>query len=58
MSLRISIGIASLGHENLILLRGLKETLKPKRETIIEILKEIEPKKGKTTGILSMTERL
>ena len=27
-----SIGIGSLGDENLILLTGLKETLKPKRE--------------------------
>ena len=30
MPLRFSIGIGSLGDENLILLTGLKETLKPK----------------------------
>ena len=40
MPLRFSIGIGSLGDENLILLTGLKETLKPKRERILEILKE------------------
>ena len=40
MSLRFSIGIGSLEEENLILLTGLKETLKPKRERIFEILKE------------------
>ena len=34
MSLRFSIGLGSLGEENLILLTGLKETLKPKREKI------------------------
>ena len=32
MPLRFPIGIGSLGDENLILLTGLKETLKPKRE--------------------------
>ena len=42
MPLRFSIGIESLGEENLFLLTGLKETLKPKRERILEILKEIE----------------
>ena len=42
MPLRFSIGIGSLGGENLILFTGLKETLKPKREEILEILKEIE----------------
>ena len=42
MPLRFSIGIGSLGEENLILLTGLKETLKPKRERILEILKESE----------------
>ena len=42
MPLQFSIGIGSLGDENLILLTGLKETLKPKHERILEILKEIE----------------
>ena len=42
MPLRFSIGIGSLGDENLILLTGLKETLKPKCEGILEILKEID----------------
>ena len=42
MPLRFSMEIGSLGDENLILLTGLKETLKPKRERILEILKEIE----------------
>ena len=50
MPLRFSIGIGSLGEENLILLTGQKETLKAKRERILEILKEIEELKGKTTG--------
>ena len=39
---RFSIGTGSLGEENLILLTGLKETLKRKRERILETLKEIE----------------
>ena len=42
MPFRFSMGIGSLGDENLILLTGLKETLKPKRERILEILKDIE----------------
>ena len=42
MPRRFSIGIGSLGDENLILLTGLKETLKPKRKRILEIVKEIE----------------
>ena len=42
MPLRFTKGIGSLGDENLILLTGLKETWKPKRERILEILKEIE----------------
>ena len=42
MPLRFLIGIKSLGDENLILLTDLKETLKTKRERILEILKEIE----------------
>ena len=42
MSLRFSIGKGSLGEENLISLTDLKETLKPKRERILKILKEIE----------------
>ena len=42
MPLPTSIGTRYLGEENLILLTGLKETLKPKRERILEILKEIE----------------
>ena len=41
MTLRFSIGIGFLGEENFILLTGLKETLKPKRERILEILKKI-----------------
>ena len=39
MPLRFSIEIGSLGDENLILLTDIKETLKPKREMILEILK-------------------
>ena len=42
MPLRLSIGVGSLGEENLILLTGLKKTLKPKSERILEILKEVE----------------
>ena len=42
MPLRFSKGIGSLGEENLTLLTDLKETLKPKYERILEILKEIE----------------
>ena len=42
MPLRFSIGIGSLGEENLILLTSLKETLKPNSERILEILKENE----------------
>ena len=42
MPLRFSIGIGSLGEEKLILFTSLKETLKPKREGILEILKEIK----------------
>ena len=56
MPLRFSMGIGSLGDENLILLTGLKETLKPKCERILEILKEIEEKKGKTTGLRDWSE--
>ena len=51
MPLRFSVGIGSLGNENLILLIDLKETLKQKRERILEILKESEELKGKTTGL-------
>ena len=39
---RFSKGIRSLGGENLILCTGLKETLRPKYERILEILKEME----------------
>ena len=42
MPLRFSIGIGSLGDETLILLTGLKETLQPKHERVLEILKEIK----------------
>ena len=42
MPLWFPVGIESLEKENLIFLTGLKETLKPKRERILEILKEIE----------------
>ena len=42
MPLWLAIGIGSLGEEHLVLLTGQKETLKPKRERILEILKEIE----------------
>ena len=49
MTLRFSIRIGYLGIENLILLTGLKETLKPKRKRILEILKEMKELKGKTT---------
>ena len=41
MPLRVSIGIGSLGEEKLILLTGLKESLKPKRERILKILKDL-----------------
>ena len=42
------IGVRSLGDDNLILFTGLKETLKPKLEKIIEIrknkhLKDLKP---------------
>ena len=37
MALRFSVGTGSLGEENLILLTGLKETFKPKRERISEV---------------------
>ena len=47
MPLRYSIGIESLGDENLILLTSLKETLKPKRGRILDTLTEIEEKKRK-----------
>ena len=47
MPLQFLIGIGSFGDENLILFTGLKETLKPKRERILEILKEIEDYKIK-----------
>ena len=39
---RFSVGIGSLEEDNLIMLTGLKETLKPHRERILETLKEIE----------------
>ena len=42
MPLRFSVEIGSLGEKNLILFTGLKKTLKPKREKILEIFKEIE----------------
>ena len=42
MPLRFSMGIGSLGDENLILLTGLKETLKQKREWISENLNQIK----------------
>ena len=42
MPLWFPVGIGFLGEENLILLTGIKETLKPKRERILEILKGIE----------------
>ena len=42
MPFPFSIGIGSLGEENLILLTGLKKTLKPNCERISEILKESE----------------
>ena len=51
MPLRFSIGIRSLKDKNLILITGLKKTLKPKFERILQILKEIEEYKGKTTGL-------
>ena len=56
MTLRFSIGIGSLGDENLIFLTSLKETLNLKRERILEILKEIEEWKGKTTGLRHRSE--
>ena len=49
MPLRFSIGIGSLGEENLILLISLKETLKPKRERILESLIDSEEYKGIVT---------
>ena len=42
MTLQSSVRMGSLGEENLILITGLKENLKPKRERNLEILKEIE----------------
>ena len=44
-----SFGIVSLSQSNLFLLTGIKETLKSKLERILEDLKEMEEKKGKTT---------
>ena len=51
MPLRFSIRIGCLREVNLVLLTGLKETLKSKRERILEISKEMEEYVGKTTGL-------
>ena len=40
-----------LREENLILLTGLKKTLKPNHERILEILKQMEEYKGKMIGL-------
>ena len=61
MPLRFSMGIGSLGDANLILLTGLKETFNPKRERILEILKEIKKIKRqnyRTDAWVKMTDRV
>ena len=42
MPLQFSVGIGSLGEDNLVLFACLNETLGPKHERTIEILKEME----------------
>ena len=48
-----SLGIQSLGEENLTLLTGLKKTLKPNRERIFGLF---ERYKGKTAGLRQVSE--
>ena len=43
-----SIGIGSSGDENLILLTGLKETLKPKLEKILKEIEEMSQSGGES----------